>query len=39
MPGSLILSGNQKPETARILYDGFSALDIDSDVLIYLRQY
>lgn len=39
MPGSLILSGNQKPETARILYDGFSTLDIDSDVLIYLRQY
>lgn len=39
MPGSLILSGSQKPETARILYDGFSTLDIDSDVLIYLRQY
>jgi len=39
MPGSLILSGSKKAETARVLYDGFSTLDIDDGVRNYLRQY
>ena len=39
MPGSLILSGSTKPETAQLLYDGFSTLDIDYGVRNYLHQY